>query len=202
MVEADKEIIQRILSGEAKAYRLLVERHKDRALTLAVRMLKNKEEAEEVLQDAFVRAFRALPRFEFRSSFQTWFYRVVYNTCVTRLTRASPETVSSIHQGGERMDLEPAATEMPPDKMFESQEIQSIVGEEIQKLSATYAAVVTLFFVQEMSYQEICDATGLPLATVKVRLLRGRAHLQEALVKRLELKSSLVTPTIMKEKAV
>jgi len=77
-------VVQRILAGEKKAFAELVDRHKDKGMTLAIRMLRNREESEEALQDAFVRAFKALPRFEWKSSFSTWFYRIVYNVCATR----------------------------------------------------------------------------------------------------------------------
>ncbi|MGH2569447.1 MAG: sigma-70 family RNA polymerase sigma factor, partial [Bacteroidota bacterium] len=79
MADQDFEIIQRVLTGEKRSYAVLVDRHKDRAMTLAMRMLKNREDAEEALQDAFIRAFNALPRFERKSSFSTWFYRIVFN---------------------------------------------------------------------------------------------------------------------------
>src|SRR3989337_1506914 len=95
MANPDYETIQRILAGEKRAYADLVNRHKDRAMTLALRMLKNREDAEEALQDAFVRAFNALPRFEWKSSFSTWLYRIVYNVCATALgKRADAQHIS------------------------------------------------------------------------------------------------------------
>src|SRR5579863_4706102 len=87
MRDPDSEIIQRILAGDAHAYAELVNRHKARGMTLALRMLNSREDAEEALQDAFVRAFRALPKFEMKSSFGTWFYRIVFNVCSTALQK-------------------------------------------------------------------------------------------------------------------
>ena len=83
MSEIDKEIIQKVLDGRCEAFGLLVNRHKAKAMTLAVRILKNREDAEEALQDSFMRVYRALSSFEWKSSFSTWFYRIVYNTCAT-----------------------------------------------------------------------------------------------------------------------
>ncbi len=87
MQKNDVAIVQKVLGGDKRAYAELVDRHKEKAMTLAIRMLKNREDAEEAIQDTFVRAFNALPRFEWKSSFSTWFYRIVYNVCATHLTR-------------------------------------------------------------------------------------------------------------------
>src|SRR4030067_1663958 len=83
MSDTDREIVQHVLEGNVRAFGLLVDRHKAKAMTLAMRILKNREDAEEALQDAFVRVHRALSSFEWKSSFSTWLYRIVYNTCAT-----------------------------------------------------------------------------------------------------------------------
>lgn len=154
-------------------------------MTLAMRMLKNREEAEEALQDAFVRAFNALGRFEWRSSFSTWFYRIVYNVCSTAISRKGEEIHISLDNDDEMkrelMDGGPA-----PDVQIESSDIRIIVVEEINRLPATYNSVVTLFFLQEMSYEEIVSVTGLPLGTVKAKLFRARLMLQKAVEGRLQ----------------
>ncbi|HWP82193.1 MAG TPA: sigma-70 family RNA polymerase sigma factor [Bacteroidota bacterium] len=184
MANSDHEIAQRVLGGDHRAFAELIDRHKDRAMTLATRMLKNREDAEEVLQDAFLRVFRALPAFEWKSSFSTWFYRIVFNVCSTALARRNGAAVVSIDEdGGEAAILR---NERGPDISFEMAELQSIVGEEIAKLPSLYASVLTLFLVQEMSYDEIAQLTGWPLGTVKVRLFRARTLLREAVVKRIE----------------
>jgi RNA polymerase sigma-70 factor (ECF subfamily) len=186
MHDQDHAVIQRILGGEKKAYAELVERHKDRALTLAVRILKNREDAEEALQDAFIRAFNALPRFEWKSSFSTWFYRIVYNVCVSGLSRRDRKQRISIDDEDESGSvLELASEETPPDLALESSELNAIVQEEIDRLPGAYGPTFTLFFVQEMSYDEVVEVTGLPLGTVKARLFRARVMLRNALVRRL-----------------
>ena len=122
MAKNDQEIIERVLSGEKKAYAELVNRHKDRAMTLAMRMLKNREEAEEAVQDAFVRAFHALSRFEWRSSFSTWFYRIVFNVCSTALSKRGKDIMVSIHDDEKEMGLEVPESEGGPDIELESAE--------------------------------------------------------------------------------
>ncbi len=192
MHDQDYAVIQRVIAGEKKAYAELVERHKDKALTLAIRILKNREDAEEALQDAFVRVFKALPRFEWKSSFSTWFYRIVYNVCVSGLSKKDKRQRISIDEedeSGNVLDL--AADEPSPDLALESLEMSTIVQEEIDRLPEAYGPTFTLFFVQEMSYDEIVEVTGIPLGTVKARLFRARMMLCNALVRRIGTKSDI-----------
>jgi len=191
MAKPDQEIIRRVLTGEKKAYVELVNRHKDKAMTLAMRMLKNREDAEEALQDAFVRAFHALPRFEWRASFSTWFYRIVYNVCATALSKNDESQEVSL-QEEDAGRIETPSDELTPDLQYESTELRDIVTEEIGKLPEPYASIVTLFFVQEMSYDEIASVTGFPLGTVKVRLFRARMMLRESIIGRLGWKKEVI----------
>jgi RNA polymerase sigma factor (sigma-70 family) len=184
MPAVDEEIVRRVLAGDKRAFGELVERHKDKAMTLALRMLKNREEAEEALQDAFVRAFHALPRFEWKASFSTWLFRIVYNVCATSLGKRSEAEHVSLDDEDERA-LNVPSEEPAPDAAYESHEIREAVTEEIERLPENYAGILTLFFVNDQSYEQIVEVSGLPLATVKVRLFRGRLLLREAVAKRL-----------------
>ena len=185
MQDQDFAVIRRILGGEKKAYAELVDRHKDKAMTVAMKMLKNREDAEEALQDAFIRAFNALPRFEWKSSFSTWFYRIVYNVCASELGKRGDGQRISINDEDESGNtLEVVSEDMPPDIALESSEFSGIVLEEIEKLPDAYGPTFALFFVQDMSYDEIVEVTGLPLGTVKARLFRARILLREAVLRR------------------
>ncbi len=191
MPAADEEIVRRVLAGEKRAFGELVDRHKDKAMTLAFRMLKNREEAEEALQDAFVRAFNALPRFEWKASFSTWLYRILYNVCITYLDKRSEAVHVSVNdEEGDALNV--PSEESAPDGLYESREIQVAVTEEIEKLPETYAGILTLFLVNDQSYEQIVEVTGLSLATVKVRLFRGRLLLRDAVSKRLGVTNSAV----------
>jgi len=185
--ETDYDIIQKVLSGDKGSFAHLVDRHGEKAMTLAMRILKNKQDAEEALQDAFIRAYNALPRFEWKASFSTWFYRIVYNVCVSALERRPGEVFVSVDEessDGEKLrEVESGAP--LPDAAYESAEAQKIVHEEIERLPDVYGATFALFVVQEMSYQEIVEVTGLPLGTIKARLFRARTMLKDALVRRL-----------------
>ncbi len=185
MHKNDGAIVQEVLAGNKRAFGDLVDRHKDKAMTLAMRMLRNREDAEEAIQDAFVRAFNALPRFEWKSSFSTWFYRIVYNVCATQLSRRGEDLHIAIDTREDEEALALPSGELPPDIRYESIEFEQIVLKEIEKLPLPYSAVCTLFFVHDMSYDQIVEVTGMPLGTVKVRLFRGRIMLREGVVKQL-----------------
>jgi RNA polymerase sigma-70 factor, ECF subfamily len=186
MYDQDRAVIQRILGGDKKAYAELVERHKDKAMTLALKMLKNRQDAEEALQDAFVRVFKALSQFEGKSSFSTWFYRIVYNVCASELGRRSDEQqVSLQEEDDDGRTVQIVSDEIPPDLALESSEFNAIILEEIDRLPDAYGPTFALFFVQDMSYDEIVEVTGLPLGTVKAKLFRARILLRDAVVKRI-----------------
>jgi RNA polymerase sigma factor (sigma-70 family) len=187
MSDTDREIIQRVLDGDVQSFGILVDKHKAKAMTLAIRILKNREDAEEALQDAFVRVYRALSSFEWKSSFSTWLYRIVYNTCATAAGKRGGKhyfSLDVVDEDGPRMEIE--SDELLPDMRMESDEFSKIVCEEVEKLPFAYGSTFTLFNIQDMSYEEIVQVTGLPLGTVKARLFRARAMLREAIVKRMD----------------
>lgn len=180
----DREIIERVIGGDRRAFAGLVDRHKDKAMTLAMRMLKDREEAEEAVQDAFLRAFNALARFEWKSSFATWFYRIVYNVCSTSLSRRGTDLTVSLQDEKDQSTSDLHDANPNPETSLESAEMARIIRQEIDQLPASYSSVVTLFFLQELSYAEIVEVTGMPLGTVKARLFRARTMLKKAILRR------------------
>jgi RNA polymerase sigma-70 factor (ECF subfamily) len=192
MNEKDNEIIKRILDGETRAFTILIDRHKAKAMILAVRILKNREDAEEALQDAFVRVYRSLSSFERKSSFSTWFYRIVYNRCMSALEKRKEYYISSLDEDYEDSEgIEIESVDPSPDIQMESDEFRKIVQQEIEKLPPMYGGIFTLFVIQEMSYEEIVRITGLPAGTIKARLFRARGMLRNALVQYLNSVSSI-----------
>ena len=186
MSDTDREIVQHVLDGDVRAFGLLVDKHKAKAMTLAVRILKNREDAEEALQDAFVRVYRALSSFEWKSNFSTWLYRIVYNTCATAAGKRNGKyhlSLDVMDEDGSRIEIE--SDELLPDMRMESDEFSKIVCEEVEKLPSAYGSTLTLFTIQVLSIEEIVQVTGLPLGTIKARLFRARAMLREAIVKRM-----------------
>ncbi|MBS1536578.1 MAG: sigma-70 family RNA polymerase sigma factor [Bacteroidetes bacterium] len=179
------EIIQKILRGDRRAFSILVDRHQSKAMTLAMRMLKNREDAEEALQDAFLRVFRSLGSFEGKANFATWFYRIVYNVCASALEKRGNISFTSLGEDINNVELQIASKATSPDELMEESEDNNVIYREIERLPVEYSSVLTLFFVQQMRYDEITAITGMPLGTVKTRLFRGRLMLREAISRRL-----------------
>ena len=182
----DTDIIRQVLAGDERRYSVLVDRHRDRAMTLAVRILANREEAEEVVQDAFVRAFRSLGRFRGDSQFTTWFYRILHNVAMSTLQRRGKYQHTSYEEGS-GLELEQPANE-DGDLLagIEQKQLLELVEEALRALPERYRVVLTLFYVQEMKYDEITAVLDLPMGTVKTLLFRGRESLRSAIAGRLE----------------
>ncbi len=183
---SDHEIINRVLGGNTRSFADLVERHKDKAMTLAMRMLRNREEAEEAIQDAFVRAFNALGQFEKRSTFSTWLYRILFNVCSTILSkRGEPlQSISSDKPEEEWRDEIPDLSEIP-DSIVEGKEFRQQVIDSLNELPPLYSGIATMFYLDDLSYEEIVTITGSPLGTVKARLFRARALLRDGIIRRI-----------------
>jgi len=181
--ESDQQIIEEVRSGNTRRYAILVDRHKERAMTLAVRLVGNREEAEEIVQDAFLRAFRGLDQFRGDARFTTWFYRIVYNLCMTKMSRRGPrhETVDLLDEK-QRDRGEEAVSVL---ERMEQEEFQAMLAEEVQRLPEKLKTAVTLFYVQEMSYEEMAETLDLPLGTVKTNLFRGRNLLRQRMLEKL-----------------
>ncbi len=181
MPQTDLELIREVQSGRVESFRTLVERHKDRAFTLAVRMLRKRSDAEEALQDAFLRAFHALDEFRGEAKFTTWFYRILTNVCLTRLERSRSDTGSFSFQDDGELP-EPRSDDLLPDEALEQQEFVEAVTKEIGAMPERYRLVLTLYYMQELSYEEMGSVLGLPSGTVKTHLFRARALLRNAVV--------------------
>ncbi len=156
-------------------------------MTLALRVLGGREEAEEVLQDAFVRAFRGLSGFRYEAKFSTWFYRILYNLCATRVSR---RRTAFVQLGQHREDEDDSDTDYfdaeaaTPHELLEIRDINNILLEEVSNLPAHLREVITLFYLEQMSYEDLTLSLNQPLGTVKTRLFRARALLRRRILQR------------------
>lgn len=183
MNDEDLEILDEIRAGNLRRFGALVDRHRDRAMTLAVRLIGAREEAEEAVQDSFVKAYDNLHKFRGDSRFSTWFYRILYNLCMTRLMRRKGHEEflnGDVHNSGS-MAIRDDRDIL---RDIEEQELQTILRDEIARLPVRFRAPVTMFYVQEMSYEEIAEITGQPVGTVKTNLFRGRHALRQRVLAR------------------
>jgi RNA polymerase sigma-70 factor, ECF subfamily len=186
LIDSDREIIDAIRAGNIRRFGALVDRHKDRAMTLAVRLVGERGEAEELVQDAFLRAFRSLDTFRGEAKFSTWFYRILYNVCMTRVGRRRVLPVQEAVEHETREVREWADTEPDVQERMESDEVRRMLAEEILRLPEAFRAALTLFYVQELTYAEMTFVLQIPLGTVKTNLSRGRSLLRERVLERIK----------------
>ena len=173
----DHSIIDTILAGNSNAYGILVNRYKNRVFTLAQNILLNREDAEEVAQDAFVKAFAALKSFKKQAAFGTWLYRIVINTALNKKKRKKLFTV----------DIMPAILDNELEEsynllqQYESKDLEKFILFAMQALKDEERICITLFYLNELLVSEISELTGITVANIKVILYRGRKHLYETL---------------------
>ncbi len=183
MTTNDQVYINNILDGDTNAFTVLVDRYKDLVFTLALRMVKNREEAEEVSQDTFIKIYKSLNRFKGDSKFSTWIYRVAYNTCLDRLKKNKrQEYTVAIDEYTEHQvkTLENALDAL------EEQEKQLAIKKCLEMLPSEDSFILTLYYFEELSLDEISKITGLKPNNVKVKLFRSRIKLATILKQQLE----------------
>jgi len=173
----DTEIINQVLSGDQQAYAGLVNRYQNYVFTLSLRFTKNREDAEEVAQDIFIKAYRSLVDFRGASKFSTWLYTIVNNTCITFLRKKKLDTHSLDHEKiFEQADSQDSGFTA---NLVEQKSRIAMVNKAITMLSPDDAEVITLFYKAEQSLDEIAQILGLEMNTAKVRLHRARQRLKE-----------------------
>jgi len=179
----DQTIINQIIEGDTNAFTVLVDRYKDLVFTLALRMMKNKEEAEEVSQDTFIKIYKYLPKFKGDSKFSTWIYKVAYNTCLDRLkkNKRQQNTVAI----DEYTEHQVKTIDSALDKI-EEQEKQQAIKKCLELLPSQDSFILTLYYFEELSLDEISKITGLKPNNVKVKLFRSRKKLATILKQQLE----------------
>ncbi len=170
MKNEEKLIIEEILSGRTSSFSILIDRYKDGIFNLAFRICGNREDAEEITQDTFLKAFRSLSGFRKDSSFGTWLYRIAFNTTLTNMRKRTnqpgylDEMSDFVH-----MDIWDGS-----DKSDHEERSKEIVNTALKSLSGEERAIITLFYFDEKMTEEIADITGLSISNVKVKLFRAR----------------------------
>lgn len=170
----DQNLINAISNGDTVAYAQLVNRYKDLVYTLALRMLKHKEEAEEVAQDTFIKVFKSLDKFKGDAKFSTWIYRVAYNTCLDRIKKNKKHfnDIAIDEITFNKLDTIDNAL----DNLIKAEKHQ-LLKKCINKLPEESSALITLFYFEELSLDEISKIINVEANTVKVKLFRARKKL-------------------------
>ena len=173
-------LIQRAQKGDHDAFAALVDEHQSYVYNLALRVVKDENEALDLAQETFVRAWTALPNFKGQSQFRTWLYRIVTNLCYNRL----PNLRRSLNDlGDDLMENIPEtdSTFDNPAHKFEANETRNYLYKAIDNLEENYRLLLTLRYQNELSYEEIASTLNLPLGTVKTGIFRAKAQLRTAL---------------------
>lgn len=178
--------IKQVLKGDQSAFSDIVNLYQHKLYQLCYRMLGNRQEAEDIAQEAFVRAYINLQTFDQKRKFSTWLYRIATNLCIDRIRKKKPDYYLDAEvEGTEGLNMysQIAADEQLPEDAAMQMELQDRIQYEISKLPDKYRAVIVLKYIEELSLQEISEVLDLPLGTVKTRIHRGREALRKQLNK-------------------
>lgn len=182
----DSSLVERSQRGDLAAFDVLVTRHRGRVYGLVYNLVRNETEAWDLAQEVFIKAWRALPKFQGQSAFFTWIYRIAHNVALDYLRSRKHEAGGVEFDEGVARDVEPGAPTAPreeraPDERLAHQELGQRINEALAQLSADHRAVVLLREVEGLSYEEIAEAVGCSLGTVMSRLFYARKKLQSLL---------------------
>ena len=176
--------IKQVLKGDQNAFAELVELYKDKVFQICYRMLGNRHEAEDIAQEAFIRAFVNIETFNQKRKFSTWLFRIATNLCIDRIRKKKPDYFLDAEVAGTEgltMYSQVAADVQLPEDEVENMELQETIQLEISKLPEKYRSVIVLKYIEELPLQEISEILDLPLGTVKTRVHRGREALRKQL---------------------
>lgn len=179
----DQHYINQIIEGNTNVFSVLVNQYKDLVFTLAYKMLKNKEEAEEVSQDTFIKIFNSLNKFKGESKFSTWIYKITYNTCLDKLKKIKKEnSVVYIEDFNEHQVKVIENILESIDEKERNQKIQEC----LQLLPSEEAFLLTLYYFDDQSIEEIAKVIDCNTNNVKIKLFRSRKKLASILKEQLE----------------
>lgn len=175
----DARLIDEALAGDSGAFGQLVQKYQDRLYNTMVHVLGNRDEAEDVVQDAFVQAFLKLDTFQRASAFFTWLYRIAFNVSVSRRRRRRPEL--SVDVGRELTGTEPMDPGEGPDERVEREERADQVHRALESLNEEHRSILVLREMEGYCYESIAQILELPIGTVRSRLHRARLQLRDTL---------------------
>jgi RNA polymerase sigma-70 factor (ECF subfamily) len=180
MSDTEASLIQHAKKGDQAAFAVLVNEHQRYVYNLALRVLKDENEALDLAQETFIRAWTALPNFREQARFRTWLYRIVTNLCYNRL----PALRRSLNEFGNDIVEgipERKANFANPARTLESEELREHLHKAVDDLDEYYRLLITMRYQDELSYNEIASTLNLPLGTVKTGLFRAKERLRRAL---------------------
>ncbi|MBN2899594.1 MAG: sigma-70 family RNA polymerase sigma factor [Clostridia bacterium] len=184
MSDNEALLLERIKKGDITSFELLIADYQVYAYNIAYRMLGNEEDAKDITQEALIKVYKSINKFKGTSSFSTWLYRIVMNTCKDELKKRKEVMISldkEIETGEGTMAMEIGDERLNPSKIVEKNEITHMVQDAISRLPEDNRMVVVLRDIQGLSYEEISEVIKEPIGTVKSRINRGRNMLKKIL---------------------
>lgn len=184
--EQEAAVIQAVLDGDVNAYEALVKEYEKNVYNLALRMTGNSEDAADMAQEAFIKAYNSLTAFRGDSKFSVWLYRIVSNVCLDFLrSRSRKQTVSlsTENDDGEEVELDIADETHSPEQLLDRSLTRDAVRRGLAALPPDHSEILLLREIQGLSYEEIADVLGLEAGTVKSRIFRARKKLCSFLIK-------------------
>lgn len=180
----ESQLVKLVLKGDQNAFSQLVDLYQEKLYHMAYRMLNNRQEAEDVVQDTFLRVYNNLEKYDDTMKFSTWIYRIATNLCIDRLRKRKPvyslDAESSDYEGLDGYSMIPSDNRTPESELLIS-ETQSIIHQAIDTLPPKYKSVMILRYIHELSLQEVGEVLDMPVTTIKTRVHRGREFLRKKL---------------------
>lgn len=179
MKQSEEQVwINNVKNGDPSSYSFLVNRYKDMAYTIALKILKSTEDAEDAAQESFIKAYQQIYSFQGNAKFSTWLYTIVYRTSITRLHRNRIETFSIDESLHEDYVYDYSDSQL---EQLQNTERSAFVRQAIQKLPESESLLITLFYLNENTIREIEEITGMSESNIKVKLFRARKILEKEL---------------------
>jgi RNA polymerase sigma-70 factor (ECF subfamily) len=182
----DRQLIGEVLNGSSAAFKVLIERYQKLVSHMVFRMIANKSDREDLCQEVFIKVYQNLSGFQFDSKLSTWVARIAYNACLNHLEKKQVPLLGDVFPESDVPDSFPTGT-ASPDCFAEQRDIAARLQAEIEHLPVHFRAVVTMYHLDEMSYEEIAEVTDMPMGTVKSHLFRARKLLKDRLVEKYQL---------------
>lgn len=177
----EKRLTERAKRGDREAFAELIEIYKDKIFQLAYRMVGNRQEAEDIAQETFLRVYANLHQYNESYKFSTWIYRIATNLCIDRGRKKRPDfSLDEQAEGTEGLDWYSrlASQDKTPEEKVVTQELQETVQEALNELAPKYRSIMILRYIEDLSLQEISEVLKLPVTTIKTRIHRGREALR------------------------